>query len=289
MEKIDHCWVAEADKVPQDSWDKLIPTIRQEHSEIWIDFNTDQEDDPIYNMLVNNPRPDALVMFQNYRDNPEFPEVLRAEMEYCKETDYEKYTWVWEGKTRSFSESCIYHGKWREDDFETPKDAEFFHGIDWGFATDPTAGIRCYVKDQCLFIDMECGGVGIEINDLPELFTKIPTLRMWKSRADNARPELVSYCYNHGYPRMRSAKKGPGSVEDGITKIRGFREVIVHPRCVNTIDELKSYKFKRNVLTNEILPVPEKKNDHWMDALRYALEPLNKMKARVGDKRLIGL
>ena len=122
METVDICWVAEADKIPQDSWDKLIPTPRQKNSEFWIDFNTDQEDDPIYNMLVNNPRPDALVMFQNYRDNPEFPEVLRAEMEYCKETDYEKFTWVWEGKTRSFSESCIYHGKWREDDFTTPKE-----------------------------------------------------------------------------------------------------------------------------------------------------------------------
>ena len=288
-EGIDICWVAEADKVPQDSWDKLIPTIRKENSEIWIDFNTDQEDDPIYNMLVNNPRPDALVMFQNYKDNPEFPDVLRAEMEYCKETDYEKYTWVWEGKTRSFSESCIYHGKWREDDFTTPKDAEFFHGIDWGFATDPTAAIRCFVKDQRLFIDRECGGVGIEINDLPELFNQIPTLRMWTSRADSARPELVSYCFNHGYPRMRSAKKGPGSIEDGITKIRGFKEIIVHPRCVMTIDELKSYKYKRNALTNEILPIPEKKNDHFLDALRYSLEPLNKIRAKVGDKRIIGL
>jgi len=112
---------------------------------------------------------------------------------------------------------------------------------------------------------------------------------MWTSRADSARPELVSYCFNHGYPRMRSAKKGPGSIEDGITKIRGFKEIIVHPRCVMTIDELKSYKYKRNALTNEILPIPEKKNDHFLDALRYSLEPLNKIRAKVGDKRIIGL
>lgn len=289
MEGIDIVWVAEADKVPQDSWDKLIPTIRKPGSEIWIDFNPDQEDDPVYKMFVINKRPDALVLFQTYRDNKHFPDRLRREMEYCKETDFEKYQWVWEGQTRTYSDACIFHGKWREALFETPKSAEFFHGIDWGFANDPLAAIRCWVEDQVLYIDRECGGIGVEINDTPELFNSIPTLRLWTSRADNARPELISYMNKHGYPRIRKARKGKGSVEDGIAKIRSFREIVVHPRCKHTIEELKSYKYKRHSLTDEILPIPEDKNNHWMDALRYALEPLLKVRAKIGDKRGTGL
>ena len=289
MEDIDICWVAEGDKVPQDSWDKLIPTIRKDGSEIWVDFNPDQEDDPIYKMFVTNTRPDAMVLYQTYRDNPYLPKRLRREMEYCRETDYEKYLWVWEGKTRSYSDACVFHGKWEERLFKTPKDAEFFHGIDWGFANDPAAGIRSFVIGDDLYIDQECGGLEIEINDLPEAFEEIPTLKMWISRADNARPELVSYMRNHGYPRMRSAKKGKGSIEDGITKIRGFRHVYIHPRCKRVIEEFKSYKYKLNKLTGEIMPVPEDKNNHWVDALRYALEPLHKKKASVRSKKGLGL
>lgn len=285
FEGIDICWVAEADKVPQDSWDKLIPTIRAAGSEIWIDFNPDQEDDPVYHMFVTSKRPDALVLFQNFNDNPYFPDKLRREMEYCKEVDYEKYLWIWEGQTRTFSDACIFHGKWKEDDFETPEDAEFFHGVDWGFANDPTAGIRSFVIGDILYIDQELGGTGIEINDLPETFDQIRTFKLWTSRADNARPELISYMQKHGYPRMRKAIKGKGSIEDGITKIRGFKKIIVHPRCKNVIEELKSYKYKLNKLTGEIMPVPEDKNNHWMDALRYALEPLHKRKASVGSKK----
>ncbi len=291
MEGIDITWVAEADKVPQDAWDKLIPTVfRHKYSEIWIDFNTDQEDDPVYNMLVKNKRKNALVLFQTYQDNPEFPEGLREEMEYCKEHDYEKYLWIWMGQPRTFSELCIMHGKWREDEFETPEDAQFFHGVDWGFAHDPIAALRCYIKDDILFIDRECGGVGIEITKTADLFDSIDTLSTWPSRADNARPELINHMQTHGYRKMEAAKKGKGSVLDGIAKIRGFKEVIVHSRCVNVQEEFKLYKYKKNALTNEITPVPEDKNNHWIDALRYALEPYgHRHRAQIHDKKTIGL
>lgn len=273
MEGIDICWIAEGDKVPQDSLDKLIPTIRTEGSEIWIDFNTDSEDDPVYKMFVATERDDAMVLFQTYKDNPYFPDVLKNDMEYDKQNDYEKYLWIWEGEPRRYSGACVFHGKWREDEFTTPESAQFFHGIDFGFAHDPLAGIRCYISDGVLYIDSECGGVGVEINETPRVLDTIQTMRSWGAVADSARPELISYLLHHGFPRIKGAKKGKGSVEDGIAKIRGFKEIIIHPRCKHTIEEFKSYKYKRNSLTGDITPIPEDKNNHWIDALRYALEP----------------
>lgn len=275
IEGIDDCWVAEADKVPQESWDKLIPTIRKENSKFWIDFNTDSIDDPVYKMFVETKRQDVALLFQTYKDNKYLPNPLRDEMEYCKEYDYEKYLWIWEGQPRSFNDACIFKGKYMIDDFETPDDAEFFHGIDWGFAHDPTAGIRCFIKDDNLYIDKEVGGVGIGIDETPTLFEEIPTLKKWPSKADSARPETISYMNQHGYPRMKGAKKGKGSVEDGIEKIRGFKKIIIHPSCKETINEFKSYRYKSHSLTGEIIPVPEDKNNHYIDALRYALEDYN--------------
>ncbi len=276
MEGINIVWVSEGDKVPQESWDKLIPTIRAEGSRFYVDFNTDSEDDPVYRMFVKQPRNDTQVLFQTYKNNPKFPSVLHDQMEWDKENDYEKYLWIWEGNTRSISDACVFHGKFRSDWFDTPDDAQFFHGLDFGFAHDPLAAIRCFIKDGTLFIDRETGGVGIEITETPRVLEGIPTFEKWDSIADSARPELISYLKRNGFPRMKSSKKGKGSIEDGIAKIRGFKEVVIHERCRETLQEFKLYSYKRNSTTGDITPVPEDKNNHYIDALRYALEPLNK-------------
>jgi len=276
MEGINIVWVAEGDKVPQDSWDKLIPTVRTEGSRFYVDFNTDSVDDPVYRMFIAQQREDTQVLFQTYKDNPKFPEVLDKQMQWDKENDYDKYMWVWEGNARTISDACIFHGKFREDYFETPEDAQFFHGLDFGFAQDPLAAIRCFIKGDTLFIDREAVGVGIEITDTPRVLEGIPTFEKWDSIADSARPELISYLKRNGFPRMKSSKKGKGSIEDGIAKIRGFKEVIIHERCKETLQEFKLYSYKKNTTTGDITPIPEDKHNHCIDALRYALEPLNK-------------
>jgi phage terminase large subunit len=106
----------------------------------------------------------------------------------------------------------------------------------------------------------------------------ISTFRDWDSIADNARPELISYLRQNGFPRMKASKKGKGSIEDGIAKIRGFKEVVIHERCNEVIQEFKLYSYKRNSVTGDVMPIPEDKNNHYVDSLRYALEPLLKGK-----------
>ena len=41
----------------------------------------------------------------------------------------------------------LHKGELKE--FETPENMQFFYGADWGFANDPTAVIRCFIKEQC--------------------------------------------------------------------------------------------------------------------------------------------
>lgn len=280
-EGIDICWIAEGDKVPQDSWDKLLPTIRKEGSEIWVDYNTDAVDDPVHDMFVIKQRPDSLVLKQTYRDNPKFPDVLRQEMEYDREYDYDKYLWIWEGNTREFTEACVFNGKFRVDDFETPEDAEFFHGADWGFAQDPTTLIRCYVKDGCLYIDREAWGVHIEVDNTPELFNTIETAKDWQIIGDNARPEIISYLRQHGFRKIKACRKGKGSIEDGVERLRSFKQIIVHQRCKHIIEEFKLYSYKRNKLTGEIMPIIEDKHNHGIDALRYATEEIGRRRMKI--------
>ena len=272
LEGVNYCWVEEAQSVSADSWDKLLPTIREENSEIWITFNPDKEEDETYKRFITNTPPNAIVRQANYYDNPYFTNTLRQEMLYCKETDYGKYEHIWLGKCVISTEAQIYNGKFELKEFEAPDNAIFYYGADWGFANDPTAVIRCFIQDQCLYIDYESGGVGVEFEELPALFDVIPNVRKWDIRADNARPETISYMKRKGF-RISACPKWKGSVEDGIEYIRSFRKIYVHPRCKKTYEEFKFYSYKQDRNTGDILPIVLDKDNHFMDALRYALNP----------------
>jgi len=281
MEGIDICWVEEATKVSKKSWEDLIPTIRKESSEIWVSFNPDEESDETYQMFVINKTPDSIVVPINFYDNPWFPLVLKKEMEYCKEKNYEKYEHIWEGKTRVRNDAQIFKGKWKIQDFELPVNKEtgsyeifnerLFFGADWGFANDPTVLIRDWIKDRILYIEYEAFGHGVELDEIPQLFDSIPESRKWNIKADNSRPETISHVRSKGFD-IEGAEKWPGSVEDGIEYLRSFENIIIHPRCKRTIDEFKFYCYKTDKNTNEILPIIIDKHNHGIDSIRYSLE-----------------
>jgi phage terminase large subunit len=278
MEGIDRCWVEEAEAISEESWKVLIPTIRKDDSEIWVSFNPDKETDPTYKRFVKYPPPEseAIVVRISWRDNPWFPESLRKHREYLFSVDPDAAAHVYEGETRQRTEAQIYKDKWVVEDF-TPGDNWDgpYQGADWG-AVHPTTLIRCWVYDDTLWIEHEVYCVGIDLDNLPTQFDKIPKARQYTTRADSARPETIRYMNNHGYPLIVSAQKWPGSVEDGIAHIRSYKRIVVHPRCEHTIDELRLYSYKVVPKTGDVLPDIVKLHDDCLDALRYALAPLIK-------------
>ena len=146
---------------------------------------------------------------------------------------------------------------------------------DWGFSVDPSVLVRCRLDGRRLYIDYEAYMVGCEIDQLPDLFDRVPDSRRWFITADSARPETISYMQKHGYPKINAAIKGAKSLEEGIEFLKTF-DIVVHPRCIHTIDELETYSYKTDSLTNEILPILEDKRNHVIDALRYACEGVRK-------------
>lgn len=279
IEGVDVCWIEEAECVSQESLDYLIPTIRKKGSEIWISFNPDQETDPVYKNFVLTDREDVYKAKVNYTDNPFFPEVLKKEMEWDKENDPDRYSWVWEGNTREHTDALVFKGKFVVKHFDTPDDAVFYHGADWGFSVDPTTLVRCYISDNCLYIDREVYEVGMEIDDTPNKFREISTAETWQIIADNARPETISYMRRAGF-RIKGSRKGKGSVESGIEMLRSFDKIYIHPSCTHTVDEFKTYSYKTDKLTGNILPVILDKNNHIIDALRYAIEDITRGRNR---------
>lgn len=566
MEGVDICWVEEASSVSAESWDVLIPTIRKPGSEIWLSFNPLSPDDATWTRFVKNPPPGAWVQKVLYSDNPWFPAVLDEERRHLQEIDPELYQHIWLGEPRSISDAQVFKGRYLVQEFETPKDARFFHGCDWGFSClvgetmvitekgnkqlkdvkpgdkvltrdgykavihaqsrgvksiygvdcgyntriiatedhkiltadgwrqvkdlrrtetlcitrsnltagfikgiltvstriistgnsaenantiafteqsgnfttakfqkavsfiistatrliialricsasrivnikkfitriswavcrkksgggaviqkktgqseerkhlqphkngaesaqsagslsrlrtfiknfvlrnaesartpatvkrntlangavkflqrlltviekpvqknvrinlqslgeaevfditvengeyfangvlvhncDPTALVRCFIRGNVLYVDREAYGVGVELDETPQLFDSIETARRWPIKADSARPETISFMKRRGF-KIEPAKKWAGSVEDGIAILKSFDKIIVHPRCVHAADEFYKYSYKVDKNNGDVLPVIVDANNHIIDALRYSID-----------------
>lgn len=278
-EGVDICWCEEAQAISKESWEVLIPTIRKEGSEIWVTFNPLDATDPTYKRFVEHQPPEAYVRKVNYDENPFFPEVLRKEAEWTKERDYEAYLHIWRGEVRRHSNTLVFAGYFKVAEFETPKHPRFYHGCDWGFAADPSVLIRCFIDGKTLYIDREAWGVGVEIDNTPALFDTIETARKWPIKADNARPETISYMRRQHFS-IKGAKKWAGSIEDGIEFLKSF-DIVIHPRCVHTIDEFNHYSYKVDKQTGDVLPVIVDTWNHCIDALRYSLDGM--IKGKSGD------
>lgn len=114
IEGIDICWIEEANVVSEDSWTKLIPTIRKPGSEIWFTYNPESKYDAVHQRFAFSERKDCTIATINWRDNPWISEELILEMERDKKVDFRKYLWTWEGFTKEDAGETVFDTKWYE-------------------------------------------------------------------------------------------------------------------------------------------------------------------------------
>lgn len=233
----------------QDHW------IYEEYFDIW-------EDDKQY-VEKNN----VSILKTTYKDNKFLTQDDIDALE--NETDkyyYEVYTlgnWGTLG--------AVIFKNWRVEDFSKIESTfdNYRHGIDWGFAEDPFAYIkphydktrkRLYICDEIEAADL------LNSQSAPMVKEKAGRDRVI---CDSAEPKSVAEYKSLGV-NAKGAKKGPGSVEYGIKFLQGL-EIIIHPRCKCFKNEINKYKYKEDKNGN-VLPVPVDKDNHLIDALRYAME-----------------
>lgn len=277
MAQIDLCIVEEAEDTPEYSWLELEPTIRAPKSEIWVIWNSKKDGSPTDERFRKSQPPRSKIVQLNWNDNPWFPKELNEQRLYNMQTmEDAMYRHVWEGDYLKHSKAQVFSNKYKIMDF-TPSgdfDGPYF-GIDFGFAQDPTTAVKCWVHDDNLYIEKECGKIGLELDDTSEYINKrIHDISNYAIRADSARPETISYLKRNGLPRITGVKKWKGSVEDGVEHIKSYKNVYIHSQCKETISEFRNYSYKVDRLSGDILPDIVDKDNHYIDAIRYAINPL---------------
>ena len=150
-------------------------------------------------------------------------------------------------------------------------------GLDFGFTNDPTA-LFCGLVDlqaREIYVFDELYQKGLTNRQIAD---RIISMGYSKSaiRADSAEPKSIAELQEFGLSKVRRARKGKDSINNGIQKIQDFK-IIVHPRCVNFITEINNYTWDEDKFGNKInKPIDD--FNHLMDAMRYAMEDVGNSK-----------
>jgi phage terminase large subunit len=312
MGHIDFSWIEEASGVSQRSLDIFLPTVlRTPGSEVWFSYNPDQETDPVHARFGPDPiNPgkskdhDCILIESGWEDAKAcgwLTPAMEKEKDKAYMSDPESAAHIWGGECSKHSDKAIFMDKVIVEAFAPQSDwIGPLYGADWGFANDPALLVKCWVSAGKLYIEEEAFGVGVDIPELPTLFTtvtgwwryefdmhrkrmlstKIP-LQNIAIRSDSSRPETISQMVKMNVPCV-SCQKWPGCVEDGIAVLRAFGNIIIHPRCKKLVAESghgpkgvkEAYCYKTDRKTGEVLPIIVDKFNHGWDAVRYAMEPV---------------
>ena len=91
------CWVDEAEPVTEHAWEVLIPTLRDEESELWVTWNPERKGSATNKRFRDSKDPLTKCVELNYKDNPWFPDILdRARLKDKLERP-ESYEHIWNG------------------------------------------------------------------------------------------------------------------------------------------------------------------------------------------------
>lgn len=245
----------------------------------FVSYNPPKDPEHWINKEAANPKASRMIHHSTYLGVPREwnGERFFAEAEMLKERDFLAYDNEYMGNPVGRLDQVVFNGKWEVvNEIDEAKVESFYFGADWGFSIDPTTLIRMFVRDGNLYITHEAYAARVEMEELGRMFDLVPNSRDYEIRADSARPETISYMNRQGFTVI-GAGKGKGSVEDGIEYLRGtFKKIVIHSRCEHVIHEMKNYSYKVDKYTLAVLPILAAGNDHCIDAIRYALEPMIK-------------
>lgn len=225
------------------------------------------------------------ILKTTYRDNrfltPEDREALENESNPYYYQVYTLGNW-------GVPEGAVFQN-WRTEELSAVRDAWPIkrYGLDFGFSSDPCGVVECAVdeKHRRVYVFREICKRGLTNRLLAErldaFLGKAPVI------CDSSEPKSIQELKSLGI-RALAARKGPDSVLHGIQWLQDH-EIVVDPQCEETRRELSAYRWQQDK-SGECLPIPEDRNNHLMDALRYALEDESTRRvASTGRKKEWGL
>lgn len=245
-------------QLPEGYWKRITAT-----------FNPWSENHFAKKRFFDNPDENTLAMTTTYLDNPYLSETDIMLLEQMKLRNPRRFQVAGLGNW-GISDGLIYEN-WREEQFSLDSMREFktISGLDFGYTNDPTAFVVGFIdmKDMRIFIWDEMYEKGLSNSDI---YDRIRKMGYSKERiiADSAEPKSIDELRNLGLRKIKGARKGRDSINNGIQFIQNF-EIVIHPRCTNFLREISSYCWDKDKFGKSVNKPVDDEN-HLMDSLRYA-------------------
>ena len=161
---------------------------------------------------------------------------------------------------------------------EVPHEARLErYGLDFGYTNDPTAIIAVYYYNGGWILDEKVYKKGMSNKDIADTLKNIEDKLVI---ADSAEPKSIDEIRSYGL-NIQPCKKGKDSVRAGI-QLAQDQPISITKRSINGIKEYRNYLWMTDRNGKLISPnEPEKGNDHFLDAIRYAMETLGRLKQEI--------
>jgi phage terminase large subunit len=101
-------WVDEAEPVTDEAWTKLIPTLREEDSELWVTWNPERKTSATNKRFRATNDNRYKIVELNFRDNPKFPAILERQRQRDMQQRPDQYAHIWEGDFVTAMEGAYY-------------------------------------------------------------------------------------------------------------------------------------------------------------------------------------
>lgn len=256
-------------------------------------FNPPKERGEWVNQMCEEPRSDRLVHRSDYRCVPEgwLGQQFIAEAEYLRIKNPHRYENEYLGIITGTGAEIFPNVTVREiTEDEINSGERYCRGLDWGYGADPFVYLSLIYdkRGRRVLIYYEYYKYGAKFDDIAEAIKCENTLNHTVI-AESAEPRSNDELRARGI-KLKPAKKGSGSIEFGIRWLQNLNEIVIDPvRCPNAKREFCGYRFESDGNGGFRGEFPDK-NNHTIDAVRYALEDdAGRKNAVISDRRRLGI
>ncbi|SEQ75857.1 phage terminase, large subunit, PBSX family [Granulicatella balaenopterae] len=214
------------------------------------------------------------VHHSTYLDNPYVAKEFIKEAEETKKRNIKRFEWEYLGKAIGSGVVPFDNLVFRKI---TNEEVSYFDNIrqgnDFGYANDPNAFIRLHYdkKKRIIYMLDEIYEVKLSNRNLAKKLHE-KDYHTLLTTCDSAEPKSIDDLRTEFHCRVEPAKKGAGSVEHGEKWLDDLEAIVIDPhRTPHAATEFENidYQVDRDGNPKNRL---EDKNNHLIDATRYALE-----------------
>ena len=256
-----------------------------------LTFNPWDENHWLKSRFFDRPDPNVYAITTDYRCNEFLDSTDKALYERMRESNPRRYAVAGLGEW-GHSEGLVFEN-WSVEEFSLGElhreGLRHVFGLDYGYTNDPTAFIAAAVEEAAkrIYLYDEHYQRRMLNEDIAAMICA-KGYQKERIRADAAEPKSNEDLRRLGICRLQAANKGRDSVLSGISRLQEYR-LVVHPRCVHTAAELRSYVWQADGRDGVYRNLPCDKDNHLMDALRYAMEDVPRPPAQQGKVTRYGL